>query len=916
MTRIQRFTSCLAIAIVLASCSTRNSDLHPVNLKCEYRIEPTIDKDDPRFEWRFETSSQQRNRSQTAYRILVASDLQMLNSDQADLWDTGKRNSDHSLQIEYAGKPFQSGQTIYWKVKIWDEDSLESAWSEPAKFHVGLLADSDWRASWIGFDEAWSDTTIKSKPWANRMKQKTDYRPLPAPYLRKDFELTGNVKNAKVYITALGIYELYINGNRVGDDYFNPGWTDYNTRIYYNTYEVGQLLKPGKNTIAAVLGDGWYVGNVANRGQYRYGKKLRLKAQLVVEHESSCDTIVTDGSWKASYGPIREGDMQGGETYDARLEMPDWNTSEFNDSNWKSVTVIDTITAQLQLYPGEPIRKIEEIKPVSVFKLGQDTFIVDMGQNFAGWARLKVSGTRGDSVVMRFAEKLNADSSLHTRNLRTARCTDTYVLKGEGEEIWEPRFTYHGYQFIEVTGFPGELKAENITGIVVHSDLEQSSSFECSNELVNRLNQNILWSQKSNYFDVPTDCPQRDERMGWTGDAQVFMPTAAYNMNIAPFFTKWMVDVMDGQFRDGRFPSTAPRVYKRVAAGWGDAGVICPWQMHAFYGDTRMMRAYYPHMVDYVNYLDSTSDKHISTMGSYGDWQNVDSETPIEVLATAYFKRSVDLISEMAAMLEKDEDQQRFMDLSYNIQKAFSDSLVNDTIKGNTQTVYLFALTFDLVDESEKPRMLKHLIQRIYDADTTLTTGIHGTALLLPVLSEFGHTDLAYKLLLNTKFPSWGHHIENGATTIWERWDGFSYEKGFHKDSTNSLNHYAYGSVGEWLYSNIAGIQNGGNAFKEIIIAPQIGGGLTYANTEYHSIRGKITSSWKLENDSLEMEVEIPPNTEATVIIPTDLPESILESGKALKDVNGILNLEMEGQRVTIKVGSGHYRFRAAFGRS
>ena len=895
--------------------TNESSDLTPVGLRCEYLENPlSIETKVPRLSWRLEASGRQRQ--QSAYQILVASQKDFLEKDQGDLWNSGKIESDESVNIPYSGSELTSEINCYWKVKVWDEKGKASDWSPVASWGMGLLKGSRWQAKWIGLDEAWSDTTYKSKPWANNMRQKTEYRPLPCPYLRKEFMLEEKVESAKIYITALGIYELYINGKRIGNDYFTPGWTDYKDRIYYNTYDIASSLQSGKNTIAVILADGWYAGNMANWGQYHYGEKLRLKAQIKVNAKGQNPQIIsTDGSWKASYGPLREADMQGGETYDARLAMPGWNKNDFDDSSWSDVVVTDSTTAPLQAYPGVTVQKTGEIKPKAIFEQGPGVFIVDMGQNFAGWAKIKVKGERGQQVVMRFAEKLNADSTIHTRNLRTARCTDTYILSGSEEETWEPRFTYHGYQFIEVTGYPGELTPDKITGVVVHSNLPVAGHFSCSDPLINKIYSNIVWSQRSNYFDVPTDCPQRDERMGWTGDAQVFFRTASYNMDLAAFFKKWMVDVEDGMFDDGRFPSTAPMIYNGYAAGWGDAGVICPWNLYQVYRDMRIVEEFFPLMTGWMDYLEGVTENYIHLGKTYGDWQNADSETPKKIVATAYLKRSAGLIEKMALLLGKEAEAEKYRTLADNIRSAFTKEFVepNGKIESNTQTAYLMALSFDLVPDQLRKPVAEQLIKAIQKRDNALSTGILGTNLLLPVLTELGELDLAYQILQNTKYPSWGFQINNGATTIWERWDSFSYEDGFHKDSTNSLNHYAYGSVGEWMFSTIAGIELLEPGYKLIKIHPQPGGGLKHAKGEYLSIRGQIASSWRLNDGRFELDVTIPANTRAVITIPTNDPGSLTESFWPVEDRTDFETVEKQDGSVVMTVGSGKYHFRSAY---
>ncbi len=900
---------------VLSACHQEPSDLEPIELRCEYLENPVgIDAQNPRLSWKL--SAQGRSRSQSAYQILVASSEELLAEDIGDLWDSEKTASDRSFYLPYEGRALSSGQHCFWKVKTWDQDDVASKWSEASLWTMALLNEEDWKAQWIGFDEAVGDTNYKAKPWGNNITKRWEYIPLPCPYFRKEFTLDEPIDQALIHITSLGIYQLYVNGVKVGNDFFTPGWTDYKKRIYYNTYDLKALLQTGKNTIAVILADGWYAGTMATRGQHFYGDRLRLKAQLNARFaDGSTAFIPTDDTWKASYGPLQEADFHAGETYDARLEMDGWDRNDFDDGDWKSVIASDTQTAVLEAYPMVTVQQIERIEPAHVFKSDSGVYLVDMGQNFTGWAKLKVQGEAGDSVVMRFAEMLNADSSLHTRNLRAARCTDTYVLRGDGPETWEPRFTFHGYRFIEVSGYPGALTKDDITGIVLHSNLERTGHFSCSNDLINQIYHNLTWSQRSNYLEVPMDCPQRDERLGWGGDAHIFMRTGSYNMDISAFFHKWLVDLADAQMKDKSIPSTAPLVYNRVASGWGDAIVLCPWMFFEIYNDTSILEKFYPTMEDWMYYLDSFSSEYISRQLSFGDWQNVDSETPLDVLATSFYKHDAELVAQIASVLGKPEDAQKYQALADSIFVAFNDSLVDDSgrVKGQTQTAYLLALSFDMLPDSRRELAIQHLLDDIEQRGPALTTGIQGIKMLLPVLSEIGRSDLAYQLLMKRDFPSWGYHIDNGATTIWERWDGYSADSGFHEDITNSFNQYAFGAVGEWMFSTIAGIDQAERGYKSIIIRPQPGGDLSSAEATYNSPRGMISSSWKIDEGQFYLDVVIPPNTDAFVFIPTTDAESITEGGMKLDSVEGILNAMKVDDGFGIRIGSGRYRFRARY---
>jgi len=749
-------------------------------------------------------------------------------------------------------------------------------------------------------------------------KEKSDPNALilpPPPYLRRAFLVGRPIKRAVVYASALGLYELHINGKRVGKDYFTPGWTDYSTRVYYQTYEVTDLIKKGGNAIGAILADGWYAGYLGfGRKREHYGSEPRLLVQLEIEYDNGhIHTVVTDGTWRASYGPLFESDFLMGEIYDARREMPGWDTSSFDDSAWHTVAVTEKSEGRVQSYPGITVQKILEIKPKKLTEPEKGVYVFDMGQNFAGWVRLKVSGEAGTKVVLRFAEMLNPDGTIYTENLRAARCTDTYILKGTGKEIWEPRFTFHGFRYAEITGYPGKPVLDAITGVVVHSAIPMAGSFECSNPMVNQLYSNIVWSQRGNFIEIPTDCPQRDERLGWTGDAQIFIRTATYNMDVAAFFTKWLVDLEDAQSAEGAFPDVAPR---KVAMGdgtaaWGDAGVICPWTIYEVYGDKQVIERHCESMKKWISYLKNNSEDLLRPSKGYGDWVSIASDTPKDVIATAYFAYSTRLLSKMAAAIGKKEDNKEYEELFEQIKDAFNKAYVSDDgrIKGETQTCYLLGLYFDLLPEDKREAATQHLIEAIRNKDWHLSTGFVGLSYLVPTLTQTGHLDIAYRLLNNDTFPSWGYSIKNGATTIWERWDGWTEDKGFQTPGMNSFNHYAFGSIGRWLFGTVAGIDTDGTGYKRIIIWPMPGGGLDYARASYKSIHAKIVSDWRIKGSTFTLNVTIPANTTAIVYVPAEDIESITEGGRPAAKAEAVSLLRREKDTAVFAVGSGQYRF-------
>lgn len=978
----------LLIGALCMSAEAKMDKLEPVALRCEYLQNPLgIDVVQPRLSWRLESNT--RGQKQTAYRILVASSAEKLEQHQGDLWDTGKVESDQSIQLAYNGKPLQSQMQCFWKVMAWDVDGKASDWSEPAHWSMGLLNPADWKAEWIGFDKIpeskpapgskkkavinkaiygvpnnpgkQADVTEKlraqvaagnfnvkasnelagrdpafgskkvlvidfavggkahkvsipenkttnlssGKSLKGKGKAKTY---LPSPHLRKDFKINGKIVRATLYATAQGFAEMHLNGKRVGDEYFMPGWTDYRKRIYYRTYDVTSMLESGSNAIGAILGDGWFRGNISIKGQNQYGKQIRVKAQLQIDYaDGRSELIASDPSWKAAFGPILESDMQAGETYDARKEMHGWDCPRFDASNWSAVNVGSALKQKpwIQAYPGVPVRKTQELPALTLNEPQPGKFVFDLGQNFSGWIRLKVNGKRGEKIVMRFGEMLNADGTVYTENLRSARVTDTYICNGRCEEVWEPHFTFHGFRYVEITGLSVKPNKETVTGIVVHSDAPIASSFECSNPMLNQLHSNIVWGQRSNYLDVPTDCPQRDERLGWTGDTQVFIRSGCYNQDVAAFFTKWNVDLMDTQRADGAFGHQAPVFHGHGSPGWADAGVICPWTIYQVYGDVRMVAQHYDQMARFIEHCKNRPDK------GFGDWLAIGSKTPKDLISQAYFAYSTSLMIDMAEALGKKEDAKKYRQLLTSIKSDFQKSFVqaDGKIAGDSQTAYCLAIYFDLLTATQREQAAAHLVERIMAKDDHLSVGFLGVNILLPALTEIGRSDLAYRLIQNKTYPSWGYSIEQGATTIWERWNSYTKKDGFGPVNMNSFNHYAYGACAEWMFRSMLGIDTDGAGFKKIKMKPEFDKSMPWAKGHYDSIHGRIRSDWKWDKGTFEWNISIPPNTTATVYMPENVA-SLTESGKPIAKANGVKLLRTDKGRAVYELQSGHYRFK------
>ena len=912
-------------------------DLAVKELQTEYQTTPLgIDVLQPRLSWK--VTSEERDKKQQAYRILVASSAERLRRNEGDLWDSGKVRSSQTLNVVYKGVPLSSRQHCYWKVRVWDEKEQASEWSSTGKWSMGLLKPSEWKAKWIGLP------TEREEPIA----QDDNLRLPPSPYLRRSFETAQerDVERAMLYATALGVYEMRINGKRVGNDYFTPGWTDYHQRVYYNTYDVTDLLEEGKNALGAILADGWYSGYIGYgllvglpnpRGMY--GSTPALRAQLEIVYKNGEHQIIsTDDRWAATFGPLKEASMLMGTTYDAQDEMPGWDRPDFDAEGWRRARQMQPEHGKLQSYPGVTVQKTETLQPVSIeAREGKGKYIVDLGQNFAGRVRLHVEGRAGKKVVLRYGEMLHPDGSLMTANLRRARATDTYILKGEGAEVFEPKFTYHGFRYVEVSGYPSTLEPSDITGLVMHSATPPTSTLETSNPMVNQLFENITWTQRSNFFEVPTDCPQRDERLGWTGDTQVFAPTATYNADVAAFFTKWLVDLEDAQYPradslqargyekayldpeampEGLYPEYAPHPYVNGtggAPGWSDAGVIVPYHVHRAYGDTRVIKKHYEGMKRFMDFYARRSTNFL--MGgygnNYGDWLSIGGTTPDSLIATLYYGYDAKLMAEMAAAIGKSKDAEKFSALHDSVQAAFVRRFVSPggRIEGDTQTSYAMAIAMSLLPKKLEEQAGQRLVKLIEGNDMHLSTGFLGVSYLLEALSQQGYTEVAYKLLTSTEYPSWGYSVANGATTTWERWDSYTKEEGFKNAEMNSFNHYAFGSVAEWMFASMAGIEPLTPGYGKVEVRPEIGGEMRHAKATYQSRRGEIVSAWRRTEEGLRMEVRIPANVEAKVYVPARAAELVKEGGQSATEAIGVQLEGMEDGRAIYRVGSGHYVF-------
>lgn len=745
----------------------------------------------------------------------------------------------------------------------------------------------------------------------------------PAPFFRKTFNVSKRVRRATAFASALGVYELRLNGEPVDKDVLSPGWTDYTKRVHYFGYDVTGQIKRGENALGAILGDGWYAGYLAFSGRrHYYGDKTRLIVQLQLEYQDGTKEIIgTDDTWKAATGPIVEADMLMGSVYDGRKEFRGWDRARFNDSAWAKATVDSAVKANLMAHPGEPIRRIEEVKAKKVTEPAPGVYVFDLGQNLVGWVRLNARGEAGQKVVVRHAEMLNPDGTIYTANLRAAKATDTFYLAGGAKRAYEPYFTFHGFQYVEVTGLDYKPSLSDVTGIVVHSDLPRAGWFECSEPLVNKLTLNSLWGQKSNFLDVPTDCPQRDERAGWTGDAQVFMKTACLNMDAPAFYTKWLRDLCeDSQRADGGFGDVAPHVsvVSFGNTGWSDAGPVCNWRMYELYGDTRVLEQHYGSLVRHMDYLHATSKDLVRGTLAYGDWLRLAGPQHSEVIGTAYYYYTSQLMVRIAQVLGKTADAEKYKSLGDQIRAVFvknfikPDGQILDSKNETGQTFYALAFGTGLVPAEMKSKVAEQFVASIGKENDHLATGFLGTPFVLFALQEAGHLDLAYKLVLNKTYPSWLQQVLWGSTTMWERWDGWRPDKGFQDAGMNSFNHYWLGCVSEWLFTRAAGMDTDGPGFKRILIRPEIidpAKGFSWVKATYKSIRGDVTSAWKLDKGTFHLNVTVPGNSTATVFVPAEAADAVLESGKPAANARGVKFLRVEGDRAVFEVGSGEYSF-------
>ncbi|MBI1189723.1 MAG: Bacterial alpha-L-rhamnosidase [Tepidisphaera sp.] len=980
---VRWLTSVFFAFIVIQSAHAQPGSLQPGGLTCESMTDPIgLDVATPRLSWTLESG--RRNERQTAYQVLVASSPESLEKDNGDLWDSGRVESAATTFVHFAGSPLHTGEACYWKVRAWDRDRVPGAWSDLARWEMGLMSAADWRASWIDATpnmrpvkivhatyhtkggEASVDVTkrvealvAKNEPvFASNEAMGSDPKyglpkvlsieyvvdgqtlradvaedaaallPSSIPYLRKGFAIDKPIASARLYATALGVYEVWLNGDRVGDQHMTPGWTDYRKRVQIQTYDVTHLLKQGGNTLGAIVGPGWFAGRAGLfHARAFYGKSPALLTQLEIRYkDGTTQTIVSDGTWMRHDGPTLNADIMDGETYDARAEVRDWcdagatKGTDFTDqSDWSPVSTRDE-HRNLHAQTDQPVRVLAELSTKRLTQPVPGHWVFDLGQNMVGVAHLITHAQPvGTRVTIRYAEMLNPDGTLYTDNLRGAGAIDSYTCRGDAEEAWQPRFTFHGFRYVEISGLATPPQPDDVVGIVIGTDLPRIGEFDCSDDRINQLQSNITWGLRGNTLSIPTDCPQRDERMGWMADTQVFAPTAAYNAGVGPFFNKWMRDVRDAQRADGAESDVAP-VMKGLNYGtpaWGDAGTIVPWTVYVFTGDAGILRDSIDSMSRWVDWCVEHSDAFIRARdrgNDYGDWLSIDADTPKDLIGTAFAARSAWIVAQSMAVLGREQDAAHYREIFEKFRDAFQSKYVqaDGTVGNATQTCQLLALQFDLVPQAQRDAVASHLVEDLRRRGWRLSTGFIGVSQLLPALDDAGHPDAAYRVLTQDAFPSWLFSVDQGATTIWERWDGWTPDRGMNDPGMNSFNHFALGSCGQWLFAGVAGIQPdpAHPGFSHFFVRPRIDGPLTHASATYHSPHGLIESTWKLADGGLSLTVVVPPNTRATVTIPARVGEAVHESGAPVQKRLDEITVQSRDERgMTVEIGSGRYEF-------
>jgi len=1076
------------------------SVLHPVDLRCEYRANPLgVDTLAPRLSWKLAVADPTaRGLGQSAYQVLVASSEALLTRNQGDLWDSGKVNADGSIQVPYAGKTLSSGELVWWKVRVWDNDAKPSAWSEPARWSMGLLAANDWQGTWIGLDsgeekaqelegahwigagssapgtiylrrtfevshdnpvsdallflvgsgattlsinggeaeksegmkdpfsadingsvhtgtntlavsvastgtdspaligaieldladgtrvmlrtgEQWRVSSTEAPDWSKKDFNDSSWEAakvlglygvapwgdtnwstgyiqrhwppmygkapwgdvgwgwrtvLPARLLRKEFKAAPQVKRATLYVCGLGLFEAYLNGEKVGHDVLVPALSEYDKRVFYLSYDVTKLLRPGANALGVMLGNGRFFAPRLNipTAMRTFGyPKLLLQLEMEMA-DGKIERVSSDDTWKLTTdGPIRANNEYDGEIYDARKEMAGWSRPGFADAGWQHAQVVEGPLGVLTAQPIAPIRVTESLKPIGVHEVRPGIYVFDMGQNMVGWCRLTVAGPTGAKVTLRHAERLRSNGMLYMDNLRSAEATDTYILKGKGTEVYEPRFTYHGFRYVEVKGFPGKPTLDSLEGKEVHDDLEPASEFATSNPLLNQIYKAVRWGAKDNYRSIPTDCPQRDERQGWLGDRSGESMGETYMFNLAAFYAKWVGDMHDAQDADGRISDVSPAYWPFYSddVTWPASFIMVPSHLYEQYGDVRVIEQNYPGMRKWITHMETYLKDDLMPRDTYGDWcvppespELIHSNDPSRktegpVLGTTYFYHLLRLMANYATILGKQDDAEEYSQLAGKLLVAFNKTYfqaATSQYSNGSATSSVLPLALRMVPEENRQSVADALVRKIADQNKNhVATGLIGGQWLMQALTDCGHAGVAYQMATQPGYPSWGYMVTHGATTIWELWNGDTANP-----AMNSGNHLMLvGDLVTWSYQNLAGIRTdlAHPAFKHIIMRPTPVGDLTYVKASYNSSYGKITSDWKIAGGRFTWNLSVPPNTTATVYVPAKDPAGVTESAKPASEARGVKYLRTEAGAAVYEIGSGSYRFESPMAR-
>jgi alpha-L-rhamnosidase len=921
MKKVSYYISILLFALLSSSHAMAFEKFWIDDLKCEMLVNPIgIDATSPRFSWRLD--GEQRGLKQVAYEIMIASSLAKLNNNEGDLWNSRKVLSDQSIMISYKGKPLQSRQQCFWKVKVWTNKGEES-WSEPASFTMGLLIQTDWKAKWIGFE--------RSFPWDSVSK----FARLSARYFRKEFDASKKIQRVTVYASGLGLYELHINGKKISDQVLSPSPTDYSKSILYNTFNVTSEIMQGKNAIAVILGNGRFFTmrqNYKPQKWHNFGFP-RMILQLEIEFsDGSKQTITSDATWKMTAdGPIRTNNEYDGEEYDATKETPGWDNIGFNDNKWLKVELVKSPGGKLQAQMNESMKVMERMKPVSIKKLSQGKYILNMGQNMAGWLKMQVQGRRGDTVSLRFAESLQPSGELYVANLRDAKVTDVYIVKGAGKESWSPTFVFHGFRYVEISGFPGTPTVDDFVGEVIYDNLKTIGSFETSNAIINQIHKNAYWGIRSNYKGMPIDCPQRNERQPWLGDRTMGAYGESFLFDNQNLYAKWLDDIEEAQTKEGSIPDVAPNFwyYYKDNMTWPGAFLTIAHMLYRQFGDERPIIKHYPAMKKWMAYMKRKymGPDFIVTKDSYGDWcvppespQLIHSKdstrnTNPKLIATAYYYYFLLLMQRFASLTNNSKDIAGYASEAIKVKDAFNKKFYNAQTaqySNNTVTANILPFIFDITSSADKAKVFYNIMMKIVGENNGhISTGVVGTQWLMRSLSIYGRSDLAYKLASNTTYPSWGYMVEHGATTIWELWNGNTADP-----SMNSQNHVMLlGDLLIWMYEHLAGIRSDITeiGFKKIIMKPSFVEGLNYVNASYQSPYGSVKSSWKKENGKLNWDITVPGNSRAIVYIPAKDIKDITENGRALANSDALKILKLENGDAVLEIGSGNYSFSTTF---